>query len=173
MAMLDALHAIYPTVLITLHAGEVVAGLAPPDALRSHIHDAIETGHAVRIGHGVDVLGEDDAADLLREMASSRILVEIALTSNDLILGVRGPQHPLSKYIAAGVPVAIATDDEGVSRSSHTQEFLKAVEDQDLDYRMLKRMARNSLDYAFVDAETKGRLRSKLEADFLAFERRQ
>ena len=172
MQMLDALHALYPGVRITLHAGEIVAGLAPPAALRSHIREAIEVGHAERIGHGVDVGGEDNAGDLFREMGARHILVEIALTSNDLILGVRGRQHPLSKYLEVGVPVALATDDLGVSRSSHTQEFVRAVVDQGLDYRTLKRLVRNSLEYAFVDARTKARLQATLDDDFQAFERR-
>ena len=173
MAMLDALHGLYPGVRIALHAGELVAGLAPPDALRSHIREAIEIGHAERIGHGVDIGGEDNAADLFRELGAKHILVEIALTSNDLVLGVHGRQHPLSKYIEVGVPVALVTDDEGVARSSHAQEFLKAVEDQGLDYRTLKRMVRNSLEYAFVDPRTKARLQLKLDDDFQVFERRQ
>ena len=49
-----------------------------------------------------------------------------------------------------GVPVALATDDEGVSRSEISREFLKAAEDQGLGYLQLKTMARNSLQYAFI-----------------------
>ncbi len=50
----------------------------------------------------------------------------------------------------AGVPVALATDDEGVSRSDMTHEYLRGVEDQNLSYTDLKRMARTSLEHAFV-----------------------
>ena len=89
--------------------------------------------------------------DLLREMARRGILVEILLTSNDVILGVKGQEHPLKTYIRYGVPVALATDDEGVSRSEMTQEYQRAVADQGLGYLQLKRMARNSLEYAFVE----------------------
>jgi hypothetical protein len=77
-------------------------------------------------------------------------MVEICLSSNDLILGVSGRQHPLAVYMQYGVPVALATDDEGVSRSEISREFLKAAEDQGLRYLQLKTMARNSLQYAFV-----------------------
>jgi len=49
-----------------------------------------------------------------------------------------------------GVPVALATDDEGVSRSEISREFLKAAEDQGVGYLQLKAMARNSLQYAFI-----------------------
>jgi len=46
--------------------------------------------------------------------------------------------------------VALATDDEGVSRSEISREFLKATVDQGLGYLQLKTMARNSLQYAFI-----------------------
>ena len=77
-------------------------------------------------------------------------MVEICLTSNDVILGVRGPQHPLQQYIRAGVPVALATDDEGVARSDMTHEYLRGAQEQDLSYTQLKKMARTSLEHAFI-----------------------
>jgi adenosine deaminase len=69
------------------------------------------------------------------------------------------------------VPVALVTDDGGVSRSTLTLEFRKAVDERGLDYRTLNRMARNSLEYSFADAATKARLRADLEEAFRAFER--
>src|SRR5262249_42213141 len=101
-----------------------------------------------------------------------QVLVEVALTSNDLILGVRGPRHPLRTYLRYGVPVALATDDPGVSRSTMTLEYRKAVEEQGLDYRTLKRLAPHPLAFSCADAPTKARLRADLETAFRAFERR-
>jgi len=49
-----------------------------------------------------------------------------------------------------GVPVALATDDEGVSRSDMTHEYLRAVEGFDLSYSQLKDMARASLEHSFL-----------------------
>ena len=150
MRMLDYLHGVYPNVHIALHAGELVPGLVARDALSFHIRDSIAIGHAERIGHGVDVMYEDQPLELMREMARRRILVEICLTSNDVILGVRGADHPLSRYLEQGVPVALATDDAGVSRSSITLEYLKGALEQRLDYPLLKAMARDSLEHAFM-----------------------
>jgi len=172
MSMMDFLHARYPAVAITLHAGELVEGLVPPEALRFHIRQSVQKGHARRIGHGTGVMYEDDMLGLLREMASKRVLVEVALSSADLILGIRGARHPLRTYLKYGVPVALVTDDAGVARSTLTLEFRKGVEEQGLDYRTLKRMARNSLAYAFADDATKTRLGSDLDQAFRAFERR-
>jgi hypothetical protein len=49
-----------------------------------------------------------------------------------------------------GVPVALATDDEGVSRTDLTHEYLRAVESYRLSYADLKRMARQSLEHSFL-----------------------
>src|ERR1700722_13951585 len=145
MAMIDYLHSVYPKVHITLHAGELAMGLVPPEDLSFHIRASVERGHAERIGHGVSVMDEKDATGLLKEMAQRSVLVEINLTSNDVILGVSGEDHPLPVYMKYGVPVALSTDDEGVSRSDMTHEYLRAVESYGLSYADLKRMARQSL----------------------------
>jgi adenosine deaminase len=170
MQMIAALRRHYPDVKIALHAGELAAGLVPPEQLGFHIRQAVEIAGASRIGHGVSIAHEDDAEGLLREMARRNVLVEIALGSNDAILGITGRQHPLRLYMEYGVPVALATDDEGVLRSDLSLEFARAVEEHALRYPELKQMARNSIAHAFADAATKARLAQDLEAAFAAFE---
>ena len=150
MQMLDYLHSVYPKVHITLHAGELAPGMVPPAGLTFHIREAINLGHAERIGHGVDVLYEDNPLRLLHEMAVKHIMVEINLTSNDVILDISGSDHPLHAYIAAHVPFALSTDDEGVSRIDLTHEYVKAADDQDLTYAELKQSARASLEHSFL-----------------------
>jgi adenosine deaminase len=150
MRIIEALHKFYPATHVALHAGELAMGLVPPEGLRFHIRESIERADAERIGHGVAVMSENDPIGLLREMAKKNVLVEICLTSNDTILGVKGNQHPLPIYLKYGVPVALATDDEGVSRSDMTHEYLRAVETYGLTYAGLKRMARASLEHSFL-----------------------
>ena len=150
MQMLQFLRPFYPRAHLSLHAGELAPGIVPPDGLSFHIRDSVMMAQANRIGHGVDVMHENDADALLREMVRRSVMVEICLTSNNTILGISGTQHPLATYLKYGVPVALATDDEGVSRSEISREFLRAVEDQGLGYLQLKAMARNSLQYAFI-----------------------
>jgi hypothetical protein len=150
MQMLNFLRPMYPQAHVSLHAGELAPGMVPPEGLMFHIRDSVLVARADRIGHGVDIMHESDPYELLKEMARRNVMIEICLSSNDLILGVSGPQHPLAVYLKYGVPVALATDDEGVSRSEISREFLKAVEDQGLNYIQLKAMARNSLQYAFI-----------------------
>jgi adenosine deaminase len=154
MQMLDYLHSVYPKVHITLHAGELAPAMVPPAGLSFHIREAINLGHAERIGHGVDVLYEDNPLHLLHEMAARHIMVEVNLTSNDVILDVTGSEHPLHAYIAAHVPFALSTDDEGVSRIDLTHEYVKAADDQDLTYAELKQSARASLEHSFLHGES-------------------
>jgi adenosine deaminase len=150
MLMLDYLHSVYPTVHISLHAGELAPGLVPPNGLRFHIREAVDLGHAERIGHGVDIMYENEPQALLKEMADRHILVEINLTSNDVILGVSTNHHSLPAYRAAHVPVALSTDDEGVSRIDITHEYTRAAIEFHLDYLDLKNMARTSLEHSFL-----------------------
>jgi adenosine deaminase len=199
MHMLEYLRGVYPKVQLSLHAGELWTGLVPPDGLRFHIRESVERGGAKRIGHGVAVMFEDGAAGLLKEMAAKKIAVEINLSSNDMILGVRGDDHPLPIYLKAGVPVAISTDDEGVARSDLTQEYWRALRTYPISYPQLKQIVRNSLEYSFLQGDSlwsdgaynkitaacanggtkcdqflktsaKARLQLKLEQDFAKFE---
>ncbi len=162
MAMLDFLYQKYTVtnlspLHITLHAGELAPKFLPPaypDANTFHIRKAVEVGHAERIGHGLDILSETDAQGLLDEMKTANVMVEVCLSSNIQILEVGGANHPLGEYLKHGVPVALATDDQGVSRSSMAGEYARAVTDQKLGYRDLKSLARNSLEHAFLPGPT-------------------
>ena len=154
MQMLKFLRPLYPRAHVTLHAGELAPGLVPPAGLTFHIRESVMVAGAERIGHGVDLLHETAPYELLKEMARRNVLVEICLSSNDLILGISGVHHPLATYLQYGVPVALATDDEGVARSEMSVEFLKAAAEQGLGYVQLKAMARNSLQYAFIAGQS-------------------
>ena len=150
MKIVGFLHGLYPKVRISLHAGELGPGLVPPEGLCCHIRLAVEEGHAERIGHGVDVMHEDRPYDLLKELAVKHVMVEINLTSNDLILGVAGKDHPLPIYRKFHVPVALSTDDEGVSRINLTHEYVRAAETYALSYADLKNMVRTGLEHNFL-----------------------
>ncbi len=159
MKMLEFLHGIYPNVHISLHAGELAPGLVPPDGLCCHIRLAVDEGHAERIGHGVDVMQEDQPYELLKEMAAKHVMVEINLTSNDVILGIAGKEHPFPIYRRFGVPVALSTDDEGVSRIDLTHEYARAVETYGLGYSDLKTIVRTSMEHSFLPGASLWRVR--------------
>jgi adenosine deaminase len=154
MQMIQYLRTVYPSARVTLHAGEITPSLVPALDLRSHIRQAVEIAGAERIGHGVDVVNEANAGDLLAEMARRHVLVEVPLTSNEQILGVFGAAHPFVNYRAAGVPVALATDDPGVERVDLTHEYALATTRYQLDYGDLKTLSRASLEHAFLPGDS-------------------
>jgi adenosine deaminase len=154
MQMVHALHALYPKVHITLHAGELGSGMVPPDDLHFHIRAAVEEASAERIGHGVDVMQEDHPYELLKEMATRRVMAEINLTSNDVILNVKGADHPLPMYRLYHVPAALSTDDEGVSRINMTHEYVRAALAYPLTYTDFKQMVRTGLEHSFLPGDS-------------------
>jgi adenosine deaminase len=150
MRMVGYLHRLYPKIHISLHAGEIAPGFVPYEGLCCHIRQAVDEARAERIGHGVDIMYEEKPHELMREMARNHVLVEISLTSNDVILGVSGNDHPFSLYRMFHVPVALCSDDEGVSRIDLTHEYVRAVQTYDLKYADLKQMVRAGIEHSFL-----------------------
>ncbi len=154
MRMVEFLHKLYPKVHISLHAGEIAPGLVPYEGLCCHIRLAVEQASAERIGHGVDVMFENRPHQLLKEMAAKHVMVEINLTSNDAILGIAGNDHPFNVYRKFGVPLALSTDDEGVSRIDLTHEYVRAVQTYDLHYPDLKQLVRTGIEHTFLPGQS-------------------
>lgn len=77
--------------------------------------------------------------------------VEMKGINKELILGVKGQEHPLKMYMAEGVPVTLATDDEGTFHTSLTSEYVRAVKEHGLAYEELKKIARAGLEYSFLE----------------------
>ncbi len=52
------------------------------------------------------------------------------------------------------MPVALSTDDEGVSRIDLTHEYVRAVETYNLSYFDLKQMVRTGIEHSFLPGES-------------------
>ncbi|WP_131795180.1 adenosine deaminase family protein [Fluoribacter gormanii] len=154
MQMYQYLHNIYPQVNIALHAGELSQEIVTPEDLDYHIHDALFTGQAQRIGHGVDIAHENNVKNTLNFMAKNHRAVEINLVSNSKILKISGRNHPLNFYLQHQVPVVLSTDDEGILRTNLSQQYVEAVLKHGLDYQTLKQINRNALTYAFIPGKS-------------------
>ena len=143
---------------VSLHAGELIPSVLPQTPedqkqLTFHIRNAVDLAHAERIGHGADVLYEAAGAgvqDLFNTLRADNVLIEICLSSNQALLGMQGNNHPLNYYLYNQVPVALATDDQGVLRNDITKEYVKAVAEHQIPYPVLKDMVRASLEYSFL-----------------------
>ncbi len=154
MKIFEYMHKTFPAVHIALHAGELTNNLVAPNDLSFHISSALSVGHAQRIGHGVSIATEKNAEKTLAYMAKNKVAVEINLTSNELLLGVKGSAHPLNFYLQHRVPVVLSTDDEGILRTDLTSEYVKAVMVHKLDYPTIKKINRNALSYSFLPGKS-------------------
>ncbi len=171
MKMFQFLKKQFPDSKLSLHAGELVIGMVPPEGLTYHINDAIHLAGANRIGHGVDIANESDAADLLKLMREKDIAIEINLTSNEFILGVANNAHPLQLYRSQKVPFVISTDDSGVSRSNLSHEYFLFASRYKPSYPELKQTVFNSIRYSFLSANEKNTELANLNKRFDEFER--
>jgi len=146
----------------TMHAGELGDDRNPRDALLLG---------AERLGHGVRL--ERDPITL-QYAAQRQIPIEINLTSN-LKLGAVGDiaEHPYLKFLRLGLPVSLATDDEGMFDTDAVGECVLAVGKTDLTYYEYREMAFNSIRTAFVDETLKRGFLQRLSHEFAEFERSQ
>lgn len=173
MAMYNYLHKQFPAVKYAMHAGELTSGLVAPEELTWHINEAVRFAGANRIGHGVDMAWEKNSRSLLAYMKQQQVAVEINLSSNEFILGVKEDQHPITLYYKAGVPITISTDDAGILRTSITQQYvLLAKRYPFISYKAIKEMVYNSIRYSFIEEDkVKTILIQELNRRFAVFEK--
>ena len=157
------LRARYPTLPLSIHAGEM-------DSPDHNIRDTLLLG-ASRIGHGLNLLGDPDTLLLLQH--SDRTLIEVNLISNRLLEYVPDLDlHPFPEMLRTGVPVCLNTDDRGMWDSNMTDEYYTAVTHFNLSWAEIVKIGRNSLAYSFVEAPTKARLLADYDQRIRAFETR-
>ena len=170
MQMFEFLKTKYPKVKLSLHAGELALGMVQPEGLTFHIRQAVEVAGADRIGHGIDLAHETDAIGLLKTMRERGIAVEVNLSSNEFILGVKNEAHPVTLYRKFRVPFVLATDDAGVSRNNLSGEYVLYASRYKTSYAEVKKLSYDSLRYSFLPEPDKQRLTKTLDARFARFE---
>ena len=108
------------------------------------------------------------------------MLSEINLSSNEFILGVSHDLHPIEIYLGNDIPIVICTDDEGVLRTSITEQYVLLAhryankeydEGKIITYDKVKKIVFNSILYSNIkEDEIKTKLLNKLKNDFDTFE---
>jgi adenosine deaminase len=136
---------------ITVHAGEA----SGPES----VWTALRTLGADRIGHGVRAI-EDPA--LVRHLAEKRIGVESCLTSNVQTRTVPSFEaHPLARFLEAGVPATINTDDPSISGVDLPHEYVTAAPAAGLSPEAIRQAQINALEVAFLSDPEKRSLRER------------
>jgi adenosine deaminase len=130
---------------ITVHAGET----SGPES----IWEALQALGAGRIGHALSAV-EDPA--LMSYLAEHQIGVESCLTSNVQTSCVADyPSHPLRKFLEAGIPATINTDDPGISGIDLPYEYNVSAQKARLTLQQIRQAQQNALEVAFLTGEEK------------------
>lgn len=140
---------------IIMHAGEA----AGPESVRQ----ALKLG-AVRIGHGIHSVEDDELMDELKE---KNIFLEMCFTSNmqtKTVSDVR--DYPIEVFINKGLLVTLNTDNMTVSNTTLRNEYKLIKNYFNLENKELKTLALNSVDASFLSIGEKNELRKKVEAGF-------
>jgi adenosine deaminase len=175
MRIFGELSSFYPGVSMTLHAAEMTDDQAVELGAQDHLPLAIADPRdggagAQRVGHAVALDASTGRHELLERMRREGIAVEINLRSNALLLGVTGDEHPLLDYLNAGVPVVLSTDDPGLMGTGLREQFVLAAGYEQISYRDLKQIIRNSIEYSFLEDGERDRLAKRLERELAEFE---
>jgi len=126
---------------LTAHAGE--------DSGPENVWSAIEDLGVERVGHGVSA-GKD--RELQRRLAKDRVTLEVCLSSNLQTGAVDSLKaHPLRKFLDAGIPVTLATDNPTVSATGLTEEYLLAIDRFDLSEEEVLALIRTGHEASFVN----------------------
>jgi aminodeoxyfutalosine deaminase len=129
---------------LTAHAGEYAGAESIWGALNLR---------AERIGHGLTAAQDPE---LVEELATRQIPVEICLTSN-LRTGccTSLAEHPVRNYFDQGVMITLNTDDPAMFGTSLTREYQLAQQAFAFTDEHLRELARNSFEASFLPAERK------------------
>ncbi|MEK6216204.1 MAG: adenosine deaminase, partial [Boseongicola sp.] len=114
-----------------------------------------------RVGHGVRAI-EDPA--LVERLAEDGIVFEVCPGSN-VALGLypTWDAHPIQRFRDAGCKVTISTDDPPFFHTTMDNEYNRLADAFGWDESVFKEIARDSIDAAFCDADTKDEILKRLE----------
>lgn len=131
----------------------------------------MDTGTAGRArARGAETGWRCTEKDLLAETRARGVAVEIDLTSNEVIVGVKDRAHRILIYRRFGVPYVISTDDPGVARNDLSSEYVLYAGRYRLAYDEVRATVFRSIRASFLtDAEKAAQL-AALERRFAAFE---
>lgn len=138
------------------HAGE--------NAGPGSVWTAIETLHALRVGHGVRAI-EDER--LVETLARRQITLEVCPTSN-LRLGIYPDYaaHPLRRLWQAGVQVTVNSDDPPMFNCDLAHEHAVLVEEFGFSAEELVQINLNALHACLLPVHEKRRLEEVLRAEY-------
>jgi len=146
---------------VTIHAGEMEE--------QSKIWQAIYLLHAKRIGHGLKLINNKKMMGYVRDYG---IAIEMCPSSNMTTNNFQYPAdkpngrtYPLANYLQSGIAATINTDNRGISRTTLTDEYLKAarLSPNGLSKWQILRLIKNSFKASFLPKNKKDKLLKEVD----------
>jgi adenosine deaminase len=136
---------------VTIHTGE--------DTSASFVSEVIELTDPDRIGHGIHIIEDMSAVELVKERG---ITLEVNPWSNYLTNSVRTiEEHPLKKLFDLGVKVTINSDDPEVLETNVNNEYRIAHEILGMSMDDIATCNRYAYEASFIPEESKKRIWEK------------
>lgn len=130
---------------VTVHSGE--------DTPASAVVDTIRLAHPDRIGHGIHIIEDMAAVELVREAG---VTLEVNPWSNYLTHSVeRIEDHPLKRLFDLGVRVTINSDDPEILDTNLNNEYRIAHEVLGMSLDEIAACNRYAVEASFLDEEKK------------------
>lgn len=130
---------------VTVHTGE--------DTPASYVMRTIEAVRPDRIGHGIHVIEDQAAIELVK---AHNITLEVCPWSNYLTHSVNLiEEHPLKQLYDLGVKVTINSDDPGVLATNLNNEYRIAHEILGMSFEEIAQCNRYALEASFLANEQK------------------
>jgi len=167
MKIIEFLRPLYGYPKMNIHAGEVTRMLVKPQDCDEDILKALKFSD--RLGHCISVKEQKDVTAVYEGL--KKCCVEVCLSSNKHILGIKNGSHPVLTFLEKGIPISPASDDGGVNRSSLSREYLKFINRGYINtYSVIKQCVYNGVDHAFLPSKEKEYLRKRMNKEFKHFE---
>jgi adenosine deaminase len=132
---------------VTVHSGEDTPASAVVDTIRAVSPD--------RIGHGIHIIEDTDAVELVKQRG---IVLEVNPWSNYLTSSVRRiEEHPLKRLVDLGVKVTINSDDPEVLETNLNNEYRIAHEILGMSMDEIAQCNRTAVQASFLPDDVKKR----------------
>ncbi len=137
---------------VTIHSGE--------DSSAAHVKRTLETFHATRIGHGVQIIKDPEVMKLVKQQD---VCLEVCPTSNWLTNIVKKIEdHPLRALYNQGVKVTLNSDDPHIMNINLNHEYEVAATKLGFTGPEFVQMNKWALEKSFLPEDIKKDLRKKI-----------
>jgi adenosine deaminase len=138
------------------HAGETLGS--------ESIRGALDSLHAIRIGHGVRCL-EDPG--LVAELRDRQIPLEVSPTSNVCLHVVPDfDHHPLPRLIEEGLYITLNSDDPAMFNTTLTHEYVRSARSFGWDIDRVESLVMNAARAALLPVDQRAQLIHNVQKQF-------